>query len=456
MGKMLSEKLAEWCSGEWDGDRPMSIIGATMDSRTLKPGELFFALPGVNVDGHDFVGKAFEAGASAAVVRAGYTRPAGLSGSILRVAEPSLALREAAREYRKQIDATVVGITGSAGKTTVKEMVASVVSQCFRTAQTLGNWNNDIGLPLSLLSLSENTQTAVIEMGTNNAGEIADLCTIALPTMGVVTNIGAAHIENFGSLEAIASEKGALLAALPASGLAVLDCDDGMYNRLRERCTSKVITISEHKGDYVLEARNVESRVARIRETATNDVFEFTSRLPGLFVVKDAMFAIAIARGLGMNWVDISDGLKTYQPQPMRWEFSRIRGVNIVNDAYNANPVSMRSTIDAFAELDCTGRKWIVLGGMLELGKHERALHLDLGHQLAVHDWHRVVVVGPLGWTIAEGAADAGLPEERLCRCQNNSSASELLLDDVQVGDSVLVKGSRGLKLEEIQKAFTH
>jgi len=450
-----SAKLAAWCAGTWQPTAPDRIRGVANDTRCLQPDNLYIALRGEHFDGHDFVVEAFKKGAAGAVVCGGWAGSAGAGegghGALLCVEDPKQALQRMARAYRDEVAPLVIGVTGSAGKTTVKEMAAAVLSACEPTASTRGNWNNDVGLPLSLMSMAPTARVGVFEIGTNHPGELSGLCRVLAPAWGVITNIGVVHTAFFGSLEAIAREKAEVVAGLPDDGMAVLNKDDRFFPLLDSLSAARVVTVSTRgPADYACVSRTAECREATIREAATGEDCTVRLPLPGDHNVTNALFAVALGRARGVGWDRIRAGLASYTPLPMRWEEKDIGGVRVVNDGYNANPLSMRAAVQAFHEEVAGGRKWLVLADMLELGPIERQAHLELGQSLGGESWQGLVTVGALGALIADGAEGAGLASSRIFRCRDNAEAAVVLAKHIKPGDAVLLKGSRGMALEEI------
>jgi UDP-N-acetylmuramoyl-tripeptide--D-alanyl-D-alanine ligase len=450
------DELARWSGGQWKPHVPKEVAGVSNDTRTISEGDVYVALKGENFDGHDFVKGALEGGAVGAVVsREQEVRVrSAITGEVtlLSVADTGRALIGMGSGYRAKIDPKIVAITGSSGKSTVKEMTAQILRRAVPTACTRGNYNNNIGLPLSLLSMAKNTEVGVFELGTNHPGEIADLCDIAAPTFGVLTNVGSAHIEFFGSVEAIAREKASLFESLPADGAAVLNQDSEFAQLFHDAASCDVITIStQGEADYKCN-RSSEGSVV-VTEVGTGE--EFTLRLsqPGEHNTVDAMLALAVARKLGVTRSDIEEGLANYKPLPMRWESQCIDGVRVINDAYNANPMSMRAAVSALEDCAVKGKLWLVLGGMMELGPKTEEEHLGLGRfiaekMMASNSWGGLVTVGDLGQMIAKGAGDAGLSNDMMASYGGCTEASEYLAECTAPDDAVLLKASRALKLE--------
>ncbi|MGN1359002.1 MAG: UDP-N-acetylmuramoyl-tripeptide--D-alanyl-D-alanine ligase [Kiritimatiellia bacterium] len=407
----------------------------TQDTRKLSQGDIYVALRGGRFDGHDFVTAAFEKGASEAWVCADWTPPKGVTGRLRRFSDTRLALADEARRYRQTLAATVIGVTGSAGKTTTKELLATAFSRARRTRATEGNYNNDIGLPLTLLNLPRNVEVAIVEAGTNHPGEIANLAGIMQPAAAVITGIGPAHIEYFGSLKAIAREKGALLAALPKDGLAVLPMEDPLFSLLASMAPCRVISTSVHDraADYCSDALD----------------------LPGLELSGDynrsnVVLAYAMAREQGLTRQEALDGLQTFRPLAMRGGLQIKGPYRIVDDTYNANPLSMTCAVQAFAQRQ-EASKVLCLGDMLELGEHARDLHRKVGFDAAGRgDWRLLVLVGQEAKAIADGAIEAGYPSRQIRTFATAEEAANHLGEWLREGDCLMLKASRGIHLERI------
>jgi len=448
-------KLAQWSGGTWVPTCPESIEGASTDSRTIARGNIYFALKGKNFEGHNFINAAFEKGASGAVANKDWTGAVDKKRPMLRVSDTGKALRDVAAGYRRDVGAEIIAVTGSVGKTTVKEMTARVLSSVTKTASTRGNWNNAIGLPLSLLSMEKSAKVGVFELGMNQPGEIADLCGILVPDWGVITNAGPVHIEFFRSVDAIAREKADLLKSLPKKGVAVLCSDGEFFDLFKSMAPSRLITISANgDADYFCLKRDLKKKEVMISERETGEKFLFRAALPGAHNVMNAMFAIAVGRAHGADWSQIQVALESYVSPPMRWEQKEIREIKVINDAYNANPLSMRVAIQTFGEEVTAGGKWLVVAGMLELGDREMEEHIALGKFIGSGNWDGLVVVGRMGQDIAKGAESSGFKKDRLFCCETNAEAAALIKEKVKRGDAILVKASRGMHLEEIVESL--
>lgn len=448
---LSAKNLAAWSRGAWQGVSPARIEGVCIDTRRLAPGDLFIALRGETRDGHDFVSEAFDKGACGAVVAKDGAWPETAGMPLLAVGDPAAALRDMAAGYRQAVDPRVIAITGSVGKSTVKEMTAQMLATTFPTARTRENWNNDIGLPLSLLAMQEDVQAGVFELGTNHPGEIEVLCRLANPECGVVTNVGPVHTEFFASTEAIAREKRCLLDCLPEKGLAVLDRDGAFFDLLARSAACEVRTVSfRGEADYSCRGWNPKTRQADIVERASAKQTSLPMPLPGDFNVVNALMAVAVARWMKVAWAGIDEALSHYRGMPMRWQVRDVTGRRIVNDAYNANPMNMRASIRVFHAENGTPAKWLLLAGMLELGQRERDEHLALGTFIAEQEWSGLIVVGDLGSVIAEGATSAGMPADRVLCCADCAEAAALVRQHVLPGSAILVKGSRAFGLGRI------
>ena len=442
--------FAAWAGGTWQGGMPSSIRGVSNDTRTLAPGNLYLALRGEKFDGHSFVPDAFAKGAAGAMVSSGWRAPGCPNGPLLRVPDTAKALRAAASAYRRALDPEVIAVTGSVGKTTVKEMAAAVLSARCVTARTRGNWNNDVGLPLSLLDMDPRARVGVFELGVNHPGEMAPLCELLAPDWGIVTAIAPVHLEFFSSVEAIAREKAAVFRSLPGDGVGIYCADDAHAGVLASALKCRRLTVALDSGaDYTAAFECGESGPAVVRERDTGSTCRLLMPLPGLHHLVNALFAVAAGRAHGIGWDEIRTALEAYRTQPMRWERSLLSGALVVNDAYNANPTSMRAALRAFAQMEVSGRKWVVLGGMRELGRLEEEEHEAIGREAAAAaPWAGLVTVGSLGALIARAAA--GLGPGRLAPCADHAEAAAFLARSVRPGDAVLLKASRSERLEDV------
>lgn len=424
---------------------------ASVDTRTLQPGAVFVALKGPNHDGHDYVAAAFAKGAAAAVVE----RPVEGCGPLEIVPSALEWMQQKAAEVRRAWNGLAVGITGSAGKTTTKEAVAAILATRLRTGKTQGNYNNHIGVPLTILNLPDGAEAAVIEIGMNHAGEIRQLAAIARPQIGVVTNVGTAHIENLGSVEAIAAAKQELVESLPDGGIAVLNGDDE-----RVRAMARVFggrTVFYGSSLFVpSEAPHVRaSKVSYLAEGVgfeIPDVGSFFCPLPGRAGLMAALAGLAVARALGWNLGELKETVARLATVPMRLERLERNGIVIWNDCYNSNPEAAMMMLDLLAETPAR-RRIAVLGEMLELGGWSERLHREVGRHAARRADLLIGVQGAARYMVEEAIA-AGLPREAAAYFDDPREAGLFAKARAQAGDAALFKGSRGVRMERALEAF--
>jgi UDP-N-acetylmuramoyl-tripeptide--D-alanyl-D-alanine ligase len=444
---------------------------AAVDSRHVIPGSLFFAIPGERTDGHAYVSEAFQQGATVAVIQqdipGGYPvldlrqGPASVLDAIpasplcLRVDDSVAALQKIAGFWRRQLDVRVIGITGSVGKSTTKEMVAEVLNERFITLKNAGNMNNEIGLPLTLLRLSQGHQRAVLEMGFYVPGEIAFLCELARPEVGVITNIGTVHAERAGSQEIIALGKSELVQSLPAgpTGTAILNYDDPLVRPMAEVTRADVVYYGlDPKAD--LWADQIESiglEGIRFRLHYKKDTLHIRVPLIGRHSVHTVLRAAAVGLVEKMPWPEIVAGLQTSQTQLRMAAVHTENGAMLLDDTYNASPESTLAALNLLSEM--SGRKIAVLGDMLELGQYEQQGHELVGIRAAqVVD--RLVTVGERGALIARAANESGLPSGKIFSFTHVQDVIAFLKDNLKEGDVALVKGSHGLRLDRIITAL--
>lgn len=441
----------EWTKGWWRGAHPAALAGVSTDTRQMTPGALYVAIKGPTFDGHAFARQAIDGGAGAVMVDSGAEIPSDIPALIVPGTER--ALTALAAGWRAAVDPAIVGITGSAGKTTVKELTAHLLGALGPTAKTLGNWNNSLGLPKSLLAMARDSRFGVFEAGTNHPGEIAPLAALMRPDCAVVTNVGPVHIEYFGSEEAIADEKADLLRAVPADGFVVLDADSPHFGFLSAQPKCRVATVSL-KGDADYRAVEVDpvEGFFKVEERGSGETQPVFTGRPGVHQVVNALQAIAVARQFGVPWSAIVSRLADAPGAPMRWEVVPRDGIVWINDAYNANPISMAKSLETFAAMDAKGgRKVAVLGDMFELGDRAEAMHRAVGTQVAGSGVDGLVAVGSMSakW-MADAALKAGLPADRIQTAADALAARDLLKSLLKPGDHVLLKASHGMALERI------
>ena len=426
-------------------DDRLIVSRISIDSRTTAAGDLFWALCGARHDGHHFVDEAWNRGAAACVVRRG----AAVSnrGPLLFVDDTMLALRDFARWHRHRCDALVIGVTGSVGKTTTREMLHAVLSASHVGYQSAKNFNNEVGLPLSLLELSRNDEFGVFEMGAARRGDIRALCEIATPEVGVLTRIGPAHLESFGSLDNIYLGKCELLEALPASGFGVVDGDDERMRALAARAVCRVIFFGEGETNH-LRATNVSFTPGNLAFDADGTRFQVAA--PARHYLTAALCALAVGLEIGMTRQAISEGFHRFRGQPGRCTVEQLSNVTIIDDAYNANPLSMQAACRLLQDWPAAQRKLLVLGDMLELGPASKQSHFQLGALAAASHVDRLLALGDNAESICTGAMSAGMKPHALAECRRLESLLAILDCWLEPGDVVLVKGSRGMHMERV------
>ncbi len=434
----------------------MVVTGYSIDSRTVAPGDLFFAVRGERLDGHDYVASAIERGAVAAVVsraRVATLPDAALAVPLLIAEDPLAAMQSLASHVRRQWGRHVVGVTGSAGKTTTKEAIAAALGAKFNVLKSKGNLNNGFGLPLQLLRLEPEHEFAVIEMGMNHLGEIAALARIAAPDWGVVTNVGTAHIENFAEGQAgIARAKFELVEALPANGIAFLNCSDPYVSQFGRDFRGRVVYFGEGPcADPQILSENEDAAGLHVHFRAHDQEGALTLRLLGRHNGANAMAGLAVALEAGVELADAVRALESLTAGNQRGEVIEINGATLLNDSYNSNPEALRSMIRTLAAR--TGRRRILVAGeMLELGEHAPALHAACGKAAAEAGIDVVVGVRGNAEHIATAACAGGVSSIFLPTAE---AAGEWLKQNLAAGDVVLVKGSRGVHLERAIEALT-
>jgi len=436
------------------GDENLTVTRVSTDTRQVLPGDLFFALRGDNFDAHNFVDQAVAGGAGALVVSRDVQVPAQVP--VIKVNDTLLGLQALAAYHRRQYNIPVVGITGSSGKTTTKDMIASVLASSWPVLKTKGNFNNEIGLPLTLLDLAEQHRAAVVEMAMRGPGEIHALCQIARPTCAVITNIGTAHLERLGSVANIAQAKGELLEHIPAEGFALLPGDSQLAREQARRCHGQVLFFGLEPG-LDIYAQEVRREGAGNRFTVVmGDIRqEVYLPLPGQHNIQNALAAFGVGILLGVQPEQAAAGLAQVTLSAMRMDIKEatINGgaVTIINDVYNANPDSTCAALQSLAEIAGGRRRAVaVLGDMLELGSGAVDGHRRVGSAAVRHQVAQLITVGQLSWETAEGAQLAGGVPGGTVSCSSNAEALEVLKGVLQPGDVLLVKGSRGMQMEEI------
>ncbi len=458
MKRTLGE-FALACGGRLGGaDRPYT--GVSTDTRTLKSGELFVALRGPRFNGHEFLGRAQAAGAAGAVVDSEQTSEQTSALAQIKVEDTQMALERAAARWRAQFAIPVIGVAGANGKTTVKEMIAAILAQAGPCLATLGNLNNHIGVPLTLFRLEPAHRFAVVEMGANRAGEVAALVSLAHPTIGLITNAGAEHLEGFGSLEGAARAEGEMVEGLDASGVAIINADDTFAALWRGATQARVVSFGlREQADFT--ARDLRTEIAagefltRFTLHCAHGRADIELRLAGRHNVANALAAAAAASAAGASLAHVKAGLATMRPVPGRLQLKRARsGAWLIDDSYNANPSSVRAGIEVLAELE--GRKWLVLGDMAELGDFACASHVEIGAFARERGIERLLATGELAQLAVEsfGAGAEWYPDPEALGRALDRALAQVAATAVTAETRVLIKGSHVNRLERVVAAL--
>lgn len=428
-------------SGSIQGD----VQSVSTDSRTATPGALFIPLMGDNFDGHQFISNAISSGATVVL-----TMKPGIEikgATVLQVSDTLLALQNLARFHRRRFDGMVIAVTGSNGKTSTKDLLASVLSQKFNVRKSEKNYNNEIGLPLTLLNLESKDEICVVEMGMRGIGEISTLARIAEPDVGIITNVGVSHIERLGTQENIAKAKAELVENIPPDGTVVLNMDDTLVAEMVPKAKGRVIgfgmgSTAMIQGIDILYEEGQTRFVCRVFD----EFFPVVLPVLGEHNVYNALAAIAVARLVGISTVKIQKGLAQVEMSGMRQEKHEMDGIVFINDAYNANPVSMKAALRALTQFG-NGRKIFVMGDMLELGKRAKEMHQSLKKDVLEADVKYLVTVGTLSSALANVMKTEAT---EVFTCKDTGEATAVLKKIAQPGDIVLIKGSRSMRMEEI------
>src|SRR5262245_11621226 len=446
------EEISGSLGGTLQGPGNVRVKGYSIDTRTLKPGELFFAIKGPRFDGHEFVHQAFDKKAAAVVVERQRPPLQPEPGSVIRVSSTIEALQNLAREVRRRWGMPIIGVTGSAGKTTTKEMTAAVLGKKFTVLRSVGNLNNEFGLPLCLLRAEKYQNIGVLEMGMSAKGEILKLTSIAEPNEGVVTNVNPVHLEFFKSVDEIAEAKAELLEGLHAPKTAYLNNDDSRVRAMARKFDGKIVTYGI-KSVAAFKIQQVQDLglggTAFTLHYGRHD-FNFVLPLLGQHNVANALAAIAVGATHEVEWDGIREALNEMKQEKMRGEVVRFReGFDVIDDSYNSNPRALSEMIRFLSRLQGYSRKILVAGEMLELGPEGAELHRGCGREAARAGLALIVGVQGQAKEILEGALQAGMDRSRLRFARDAVIAGELLARTVRKGDVVLIKGSRGVKLEQ-------
>lgn len=468
MEPLTLEELSNFSKGIiLKGNPKMLITSLSTDTRTIKPFDFFIPLEGERFDGHDFIKSAFESGASGVLIAYNklhklsreiykkYFENKSDSKAIVIVEDTRRALEEIAKNYRSRFAIPLIAVTGSNGKTTVKEMIAAILAQKFCVLKNPLSFNNLIGVPLTLLNLCKEHQLGVLEFGMNAPGEIKRLAEIASPKIGVILNVSYAHIEFFNSIEEIGLAKAELLEALPEDGIGIINLDDPIVSSLKHKCKTALYTFGIKTSTADFRAENINwfphpqigFQFQLVTPSGTKLIF-----LPGFeeHQIYNLLAAVACVYNFISDLDLIFSGITKFRTPSMRFEFINCGDCLIVNDAYNANPASTLAAIDSLFKIPSSGKKIAVLGDMLELGDYTYFAHAQIGKKLAQEKIDYLITVGELAQIIAKTAEESGLAKEKIKSVHSNHEAANLILSIKSPGDVILIKGSRKKKMEEI------
>ena len=448
MGKLTLKQAALWCGGQVDPKyEDIEFVGANNDTRLIQPGQLFIALQGVR-DGHDFIPQAMEKGAAAVLC----SRQVGDYPAII-VDDPRIALGDIARQERKRIGCKVVGITGSVGKSTTKEMVATVLESTYRTAKTPVNHNNDIGMPMAILAMPEDTEVAVLEMGMNHFREMAYLSSVAQPDIAVIVNIGSMHIEFLGSMEGIRQAKLEILEGMKDDGVVLLNGDDAMLRNLPRQIEQSITYFGSDVSACAVRYCDVQEETGALKFDVCfgNQRFPLVMALEGKHFVSDAMAAVAVGLQLNVSPVRIQEQLNMFRNMAGRQEIYEAGGYTIISDCYNAGPESMAAALKVLGKRK--GRRIAVLGDMLELGDVTWAEHFRIG-RIAAENAEIVYAYGHNGSRVIGGAITGGMKPNAARHFDTHEDLAAALKRTAKPADTILFKGSRGMHMERILEMF--
>jgi UDP-N-acetylmuramoyl-tripeptide--D-alanyl-D-alanine ligase len=445
--------IAKACAGEQSGGSPLTLaLRVCTDSRQAQAGDVFFALPGERFDGHDFLRDVAKKGVVAVVAEKGRAAIEQRSCAVIEVDNTRKALGRLAAEYRKDFALPVAAVCGSNGKTTTKELVASVWKQKLKTIWSEASFNNEIGVPLTLLKLDKASQAAVMEAGTNHPGELAPLIRMMGPKYGIITSIGREHLEFFGDVAGVAQEEGWLAELLPGDGKLFVNGDNEWTAKIAERSRAEVVTVGiGANNSWRARSLRVDKQGVSFRVEGPGEFSgEYRIGLLGRHQVINALLAIAAGAELGLSRAEVQRGLSDCKPAKMRMQLWEHKGVRVLDDAYNANADSMLAALQTLKELPCKGRRVAVLGDMAELGSHSEAAHEEIGRRAAELGVGQLFAVGKMAPVMARGARGAGL--NRVIEFTDVESAAAAVKRFIRNGDVLLLKASRATRLERISE----
>lgn len=445
------EDLARIVEGRMAGGDPSQLVlNISTDSRTLQPGDLYVPLKGERFDGHDFIWEAVSRGAMGFLTSQSYTREDDLA--IIQVRDCLAALQALAREVRNRSSYRTIGLTGSTGKTSTKDFLKSILARRFKVRATPKSYNNEVGLPLTILAAGSQDEILIAELGMRGEGQIAQLCEILRPDMGIVTRIGPVHLETLGPEDRIARAKGELVEAIPETGLVVLNRDDRWFPYMVGKARGRVVSYGI---DSEAEVRATDIEL----DAEARPSFQLISRNGKTLVkletmgehnVANALAAAALADGLGVSMEEIREGLQEAELSGMRMEMVRVGGIRIINDAYNANPMSMKAALRTLSHVGKRARTIALLGDMLELGEKAVYYHREIGREVVEQKIDFLIAVGDLSKYTYEAAVEAGLEQKRALLVDSLDDAANEIKKILSSGDVLLIKASRAIGLERV------
>ena len=448
MDKLSLKEIAQVTGAEINSDAEIFFEGVTTDSRKITSGELFVGLKGENFNGESFAKDAVNKGAAAVLVSKTAKRIP--NGIVLKVDDTLIAYRQIAGAWRNRFNIPVVAVTGSNGKTTTKDLTAAALSGLGQVQKTSANFNNEVGVPMTLLGLNEKHNAAVVEIGMRGLGQIETLAQIVKPTIGIVTNVSEAHIELLGSIENIARAKGELVEAIQSGGTIILNADNRHTAEMKNLAGAGVNVVTyglENSADIRAKDILIGSVSTEFTLSYRGEDFDFEIPMLGRHNVSNALAAIAAGLTLGLSVEEIQRGISRLTTTKMRFEVIRRDGLTIVNDAYNASPASMRVAIKTTSEI-YDGRLIAVLGDMLELGNISEAIHREIGAEIVENKFDTLITLGEFGKFIAAGARDAGL--KNVYTFDTHEAVAKKILEIVRDGDTILFKASHVMHMEKI------
>jgi len=449
----LDEILKAICGRIISSNEAAQINGISTDSRSIRSGDLFFALKGERFDGHQFVMHAMNTGAAGAVISNEFKlEPEYKNFPVIRVKDTTTALGDLAKYYRKKLSAKIIGITGSNGKTTTKEMTYHLLSQFGFVAKSQKSFNNFIGVPVTIFEIENRHQYGVLEMGTNAPGEIRRLSEIGAPDIAVIVNISKAHLEGLKSIEGVARAKAEILENLRKNGVFVYNADNTWCAKIAESFKGEKLSFGFSSQAHI--------KCTDVKKKDKGYVLELNGHLnvplpiPGYHNITNCLASFAICKALGHDIRCVKDAFSSFKLPLMRIEQQRIGNITVINDAYNANPESVRAALQYLSEIDARGRKVFVCGDMLELGNESAQLHKEIGETVSCLNIDLLWTVGKYASEIAKAAKSSGVPESQVISFQDVSDITPAEINELRENDIVLIKGSRGMHMENIIEKF--